>query len=247
VQIHSLRLDEDLHVHSTFSDGVDTLERNLAAAAELGLKRLGCVDHVRRDTTYVPKYVDAVRRLQRTTPIELSAGIEAKILDASGTLDLPPDVSGVDFVYIADHQFPDDSGPVSPRVIKEAMATGELTGVEVTEQLVDATIASLLRYARRHRLVLAHLFSILPKLGLEDRAVTDEAIERLLAAARLTETTIEVSERWRCPGEHVVRMAMRHGVRVVASTDSHRATDIGRYTFVAEMSTNLDAAIHATA
>lgn len=238
----SLRLDEDFHVHSTFSDGVDTLEANLLVAVNRRLARLGFVDHVRRDSTYLPAYVEAARALQRTSAVELLVGVEAKLLDGSGTLDLPPDISEIDLVYIADHQFPDDAGPVSPRVIGDAIATNELTSVEVVEALVDATIASLVRYAPGQRLVLAHLFSILPKLGLDETTVADEAIGRLMEAAHLTETAIEVSERWRCPSERVVHIAAQYHVRLIASTDSHRAADIGNYTYVADIAASLDAA-----
>lgn len=38
----------DLHTHSTFSDGVTTVEQNVAAAAALGLEGIGVTDH---DTT----------------------------------------------------------------------------------------------------------------------------------------------------------------------------------------------------
>jgi putative hydrolase len=240
--MNPLRLDEDLHVHSTFSDGADSIEANLAAAAQRGLARLGCVDHVRRDATYLPAFVESVRALQASTPIELCAGIEAKILDAAGTLDLPPELAGVDFVYIADHQFPDETGPVSPRRIREAIATSELTSVEVVEELVNATIASMVRYAPQFRIVLAHLFSILPKLGLDESTVTDEAISRLLSAAHLTESAIEVSERWRCPSERIVRMAAARHVRLVAATDSHRAADVGQYSYVARVAAALHGA-----
>jgi putative hydrolase len=240
--MHSLRLDEDFHVHSTFSDGVDSVEANVAAAAQRGLVRLGCVDHVRRDSTYVRAYVEAIRARQRSTPIELCVGVEAKILDAFGTLDLPPELADVDFVFVADHQFPDEAGPVSPRSIRHAIATNELTSVEVVEELVSTTIASIIRYAPQFRIVLAHLFSILPKLGLDEATVTDEAISRLLSAAHRTETAIEVSERWRCPSERVVRMAAARHVRLVASTDSHRAVDVGRYNYVANVSASLSGA-----
>ena len=91
----------------------------------------------------------------------------------------------------------------------------------------------MIRYAPQFRIVLAHLFSILPKLGLDEATVTDEAISRLLSAAHRTEAAIEVSERWRCPSERVVQMAAARHVRLVASTDSHRAVDVGRYSYVA--------------
>ncbi len=38
---------QDMHVHSTFSDGRDTIEDNVAEAERLGLLELTCVDHVR--------------------------------------------------------------------------------------------------------------------------------------------------------------------------------------------------------
>ena len=237
-----LRMDEDFHVHSLFSDGTDTIAANVAMAAERGLLHLGCVDHVRRDTTYLPDYVAVIRALQRDTHVELTVGVEANLLDASGTLDLPPDLGDVDLVYVAAHKFPDDAGPVSPRTIRKAIESGKQTSEEVVEELVDATIASMIRHSRDHRLVLAHLFGILPRLGLDDSTVTDEAIGRLLSAARLTETTIEVSERWRCPSERIVQMAVQQNVRLVASSDSHQASDIGRYTYVANVSAALEVA-----
>ena len=79
----------DLHVHSTFSDGRGTIEENIAAAEALGLGTLGCVDHVRADTDWVPAYVEAVQRLRGETAVELRCGIEAKLLDTTGALDLP--------------------------------------------------------------------------------------------------------------------------------------------------------------
>jgi putative hydrolase len=235
-----IRLDEDLHVHSTFSDGADTVEQNLAAATALGVRRLGCVDHVRRDTTYVPDYVRAVSALRRTTTVEMTIGVEAKILDAAGTLDMPEDLVGVDLIYVADHQFPNVSGPVSPRVIRESLASGTLDPSAVIEGLVSAVVAAMTRYSTSNRLVLAHLFSVVPKLGLAESMVSDEAIERLVGTAATTGTTIEVSERWKCPSVRVVRAAMCHGVTICASTDSHRAPDIGRYTYVAALAAELD-------
>lgn len=228
-----IRLDEDWHVHSTFSDGVDSLEANIARAAELGLRRLGCVDHVRHDTTYVPAFVSAVRDAQARTGIALTAGIEAKMLDQAGTLDLPDSAEGVDVVYIADHQVPGDTGPVSPRAIREAIARGEEDGAGVASRLASALVNAIRRNAPRHRLVLAHPFSLLPKLGLDEAILSDASIDAVARAAAASRTIVEVSERWRCPSARVLRACLANGVTLVASTDSHRAADIGMYHYVA--------------
>ena len=54
---------QDMHVHSTFSDGRDTIEANVEEAEALGLTQLTCVDHVRVDTEWVPEFLAAVALL----------------------------------------------------------------------------------------------------------------------------------------------------------------------------------------
>jgi putative hydrolase len=232
---------EDHHVHSTFSDGRSTLEENIAQAETLGLRRLGCVDHVRADTTYVSSYVDAIRALRSTTSVELSIGIEAKILDTDGRLDLPVKaMDGVDRVYVADHQFPWSGGPQAPRTVKAWLESGEVEARACAESLVEATIAAL-RGHRRHQLVVAHLFSLLPKVGLAEDVVPDALLDKLAAAAADTGTIVEISERWRCPSIRTLQSMRSAGVSVVCSTDSHAAATIGRYDYVRATCLDLDA------
>jgi putative hydrolase len=101
-----LALDEDYHVHSTFSDGESSIVQNVRAARERGLRTLCLVDHVRRGTEWLPEFTAAVAPFRGLPGPRVLAGVEAKILDTSGRLDLPPGLDGIDLVLIADHQFP---------------------------------------------------------------------------------------------------------------------------------------------
>ena len=231
-----IRLDEDWHVHSTFSDGADTLAANIDAARSRGLRHLGCVDHVRRDSTYLAEYVAAISAVRDSVPMTLSIGVEAKILDAGGRLDLPVKLKGVEVVYIADHQFPDTDGPVSPRVMRESIAAKERDGARVLDELAAATIGAMRQNeSRRRQLVLAHLFSIVPKLGLSENQIADSTLRAIAHCAADSGTIVEVSERWRCPSPRMLRICRSYGVRIVASTDSHRAADIAAYDYVRSM------------
>jgi putative hydrolase len=216
----------DMHVHSTFSDGADRIEDNIAEAEALGLTALGCVDHVRADTDWVAGYVEAVNRLRSETAVELRCGIEAKLLDTTGALDLPPHIDGVDAIYAADHQVPLESGPTHPREVKERIASGDLAAADVIDALLTSTARAL---ERPQRVVIAHFLSILPKIGLTEDDVPLEGLEKLADATRRTGQEIEISERWRCPSAATLRPFKARGVPIVLSTDSHKRGTIGRY------------------
>jgi putative hydrolase len=229
----SAALLEDYHVHSLFSDGVSTLAQNVRVARQRGLRRLCLVDHVRRDTTWVPLFVRAVQPLRELAGIDILAGVEAKILDRSGRLDLPGAtgaLAGIDLVLIADHQFPAEYGPVQPAEIRAALGGGELSPAAAIECLVEAT-ANALRLAERP--LLAHLFSVLPKIGLDESGVTDRQLGLLAERARDCAAMVEVNEKWSCPSARTLRAFAGAGVPLVASTDSHDCQDIGVYACVA--------------
>jgi putative hydrolase len=220
-------LDEDYHVHSTFSDGASTVADNVAVARDRGLRRLCLTDHVRTATAWLPDYVAAVAALRADDSTELVTGVEAKILDSGGRLDLPDDLAGVELVLIADHQFPADHGPVLPGELRVLIERGTIGGVDAIEALVDATAAALSTVSGRRRVLLAHLFSILPKLGLDEAAVPDSSLGRLASRAADTGAMLEINEKWNCPSARTVRAFGSAGVEVVAGSDSHDCAGIG--------------------
>ncbi|GGA71547.1 hypothetical protein GCM10011490_22820 [Pseudoclavibacter endophyticus] len=228
---------EDWHIHSTFSDdAVSSIDENIVAAEARGLRRLRLTDHVRASTAWVPEFAAAVRRARGTTEVDVRSGVEAKILDARGTLDAPPDLllgeGGVDDVVIADHQFPGVDGPWSPRRTRELLAS-TLRASDAIDLLVQATIGAMRLADGRGQL--AHPFSILPKVGLDESQVTDEHLRAWAQAARKTGTRIEVNEKWACPSPRAIAAAMAAGATVVASSDSHDAASVGHYVRVRDL------------
>ncbi len=227
----------DHHVHSTWSDDAFSAPaENLAAARAAGLVSIRMVDHVRTTTTWVPGFLAEVAALPRVEGLEVLTGVEAAILDASGRLDAPADLvvgpGGVDRVLIADHRFPGPDGPWSPRRTMEEIRNG-LHPQDALDILVAATVRAMTRAGRGQ---LAQLFSLLPRIGLHESALSDEHVSAIADAAVRTGTTVEVNEKWRCPGPRVVLAFAAAGVTLVGSTGSHEASSVGRYSWVAEAS-----------
>ena len=214
-------LDEDHHVHSTFSDdAVSTVAENVRAARDRGLRVLCLADHVRQGSPWVPEFVAAVRGLRPAPGIEVLAGVEAKILNVAGELDLPPSLRGVDRVLIADHQYPGDHGPVPPQDMRDAIERRQCSAADVIDGLIAATLGALER---------AHLFSLLPKMGLDEASVPGPALDHLAQGCVRAGARVEVNEKWACPSPRTIRALAAAGVPLVASTDSHDCATIGRY------------------
>ncbi len=214
----------DFHVHSTFSDdAVSTLAENITAAAAAGLHELRLVDHVRESTTWVPEFLAAVAAEPVPDGLTVFSGVESKIMDSAGRLDLPADYTGA--VLIADHQFPGTDGPWSPRATIERLGNG-FRAPDALDLLVGALIGAMGSVESGQ---LAHCFSILPKIGLSEADLTDEHLSAWAGAAASTGTLVEVNEKWACPSPRSLEAARRAGVTLVASTDSHTAHDVGRY------------------
>jgi putative hydrolase len=222
------RRDQDMHVHSTYSDGTGTVAENLIAAERAGLAALTCVDHVREDTGWIPAFAAEVREIGSRSEIDVRSAVEAKILNTTGDLDLPDEIDGVERIYAADHRVPLDDGPADPAAVRTAIAEGDADPVAVVESIVTATANAM---ARRPTLVIAHLFSVLPKLGLEESSVPERSLARLAEAARESGASIEVDERWRCPSARTLRHFQDAGVPILLSTDSHSPETIGRYDY----------------
>jgi putative hydrolase len=237
-------LDEDFHVHSTFSDGASTLAENVQACRERGLRLVCLVDHVRRDTRWLPEFTAAVDQYRGQPGLRVLAGVEAKILDTAGHLDLPSGpqaLDGIDLVLIADHQFPADDGPVHPDELRAALEFGSITSAEAIERLCQATaraatfagagaaMGAATGAAAPARPLLAHLFSLLPKIGLDEAMVPDALLTDLAKRVAHAGAMVEVNEKWSCPSARTVAAMADAGVSLVAGSDSHHCRDIGVY------------------
>lgn len=101
----------DLHVHTTASDGRDTIAAMAAAAKARGLRYIAITDHAQRrrgagvlDPVQLAAQIDGIRDVNaRLHGITVLAGAEVDILE-DGTLDLPDEMLGsLDIVIASVH------------------------------------------------------------------------------------------------------------------------------------------------
>ncbi|GAB2457831.1 PHP domain-containing protein [Jatrophihabitans fulvus] len=222
----------DLHTHSHLTDGADSPEQMADAAVAAGLHTWGLSDHVRTSSDWLDDYFARMRAMSRPG-LTILCGVEAKILDTSGALDVPGRLPDLDYVLVADHQFPAADGPVTPSGVRERLASGAWTAAGVLDDLVTATCRAVARSP--FPAIVVHPFSLLPKMGLSEDQVTSEHVDALALACRDADAAVEINEKWCTPGRRVVDALRSAGVALVAGSDAHRREDVGRWAHVREV------------
>ena len=102
----------DLHTHTDWSDGNNSIEEMATAAADRGYDYYGIADHaegpgvvasVGLDSAAILEQVETIRDLEETLDVSLLAGIEANI-DRNGAIGLSDEVvDALDFVVASPH------------------------------------------------------------------------------------------------------------------------------------------------
>jgi putative hydrolase len=222
----------DLHTHSTVTDGTATPSEMADAAVAAGLSTWGLSDHVRAGSDWLDDYVLEVRALRRDG-LRILCGVEAKMLDATGRLDLPAQLPELDYVLIADHQFPGPDAPMPPDAVRQSLQSGAAKAPQLIEQLVLATCAAVERAP--FPAIVVHPFSLLPKCGLTEDQVSPELIDALADACLRVGASVEVNEKWRCPTSAILDRLRARGVSLRAGSDAHRAADVGAWSYLDEV------------
>jgi histidinol phosphatase-like PHP family hydrolase len=227
-----LDLAGDAHVHTGFAAGRDSVGVVVSAADLTGLTSLTFGDQVGPDTAWLPAYADAVRRARLRTELTLRIAAEVEVVKPDGWLAWPADLSQLEVVSVAVSRLPLAGGRLNPREVRAALAAGDLTGDQVAEIVVNATIKGIERASRYAPTQLARPLSLLAQAGLEDESLTEGVFEALVAACLSTGTAVEVSEAWRSPSPRMVERLREAGVPLLAASDARYAAEVGHWQYL---------------
>jgi putative hydrolase len=105
----------DLHIHSAWSDGANSIAEIVQEARLKNLKVIAITDHVRQESTYFTNYCAEIRKIG-ASDLSILVGFEAKIRDFHGDLDVSNEVRRMSDIQIASvHRFPIGRKLLSPK------------------------------------------------------------------------------------------------------------------------------------
>jgi len=202
----------DLHVHSDYSDGADSVEDIARACQKMGYQYVAICDHSQSLTIArglspkeLSKKIDRIKKLnKKLKKIRVLVGTEVDIL-GDGSLDYKDEIlKQLDFVIAAIH-----------------------TGFKQTEkQLTDRTVKAM---KNRYVHAIAHPTGRL----MEVRDAYKIDLEKIFKVAKDTNTALEISA---FPArldlnDRACQRAKENGVRLVISTDAHTISQLNNMFF----------------
>ena len=100
-------LNVDFHLHSTWSDGKNTISEILNSAQNNRINSIAITDHVRKESVYFDNYESEIKSLNSECELDIYVGFEAKVSDFFGNIDVKDDlVKRADIAIVSVHRFP---------------------------------------------------------------------------------------------------------------------------------------------
>jgi putative hydrolase len=208
----------DFHVHTMYSDGAGAATAMVEAAEARGLEGVALTDHGPELDVGTPRgklatMLQDIRLAQDGAGIPVLAGIEANVVDESGTIDVDDEfIEKLDILVVGIHKLGKARDPV---------------------ELARDYLGRATHTIERHKVdVFAHPFYfhhyLAPHLLLED-------LEGFVRLAAERGAAMEINMKYRAPDEDFLKLCMREGVKLSIGTDAHTTGEVGQIDWALSM------------
>lgn len=80
----------DFQIHTNWTDGSNSSAEIISEAEKKGLNAIAFTEHIRVGSTYFGGFYDEINDLRKNAQVKVYIGIEAKVIDENGNIDVSP-------------------------------------------------------------------------------------------------------------------------------------------------------------
>ena len=210
----------DFHMHTTWSDGTHSAAEMASRARELGITAIAITDHVNRGCPWYARFHRELTQLRESAGTTIYMGLEAKALDAGGTLDASPDLlEQADLVIGSVHRYPDGEGGLIP--LADIPSLGAARAAELEFGLALGLVSN--RQNGVH--VLGHPFGV---YSTRFPDVPMDRLRMLMQACRDHGVAFEISTRYCRDLAGLASLLAEVNPPVSIGSDAHSRDQVGR-------------------
>lgn len=215
----------DFHTHTDFSHGKGTIEENVKAAVEKGLKRIAISDHGPGHLGFginKKKYVDMRRtidELKEKYDIEIYLSLEANILDVEGNIDVNEEILQHCDMLVAGYHF----GSKPTKLVRDGhfhlmnYINKFFKGVEKKAKEVNTLAVT--------RAMKKYDIDFISHPGAKAPIDMDEVAK----VAAETGTALEINNRHGHLTVENIGIAMKYDIDFTMNSDAHKPMDVGTF------------------
>lgn len=215
-----MRITADYHTHTVFSHGKGTIEENVLAAIQKGLKAIAITDHSPGHMLYgIRKVTPMLEEIQRVRKayagrIEVLVGLEGDLCSLDGTTDLPLEKGRYDLFILGYHRAARMAWRDS---IWFSVRNGFLATSGSREYRAQYNALAYARAMERYPVdIIAHPGLYIPlDIGILAKAATEHGVALEINGTRPTMSVEQIHQ------------AKRLGARFIINSDAHRVDRVG--------------------
>jgi len=212
-------LNIDLHIHSTFTDGKDSITDIVKQAEAINLETIAITDHIRENSTYFDEYIQEIIRIRKNTNIKILIGFEARIKNFQGEVDVANEIYAKSDIKIASvHRFTIGKKVYNPDFFPKEIAQG----IEF-----DLSLAALKNINKEFN-VLGH------PGGMSLRYFNDfplEYYEEIIIACKENNIAFDLNSHYhRSVYPELIKLLKEHNPLISLGSDAHNKLNIGKWT-----------------
>lgn len=205
----------DCHLHTSWTDGADTVEEVYQAALENGLTTILYSEHSRKTSTdWFHKFAEEVRALP-DSPCRAYVGTEVKVETRAGGIDTIPAISDhCDFIMASVHRFINAKG-----------VTVQFPDTDPT-QAVDLEYALTWAVLENPQVdILGHMFGMsYRRFG---QTPSDEKIQQLIARAAQFGVAVEVNSHYHPNSLKMLKWCQQFDAKIAFGSNAHKLSEVG--------------------
>jgi len=195
--------NSDWHIHTNYVHGKNSILQCAQKAKDNNLQLIVIIEHVRKKLTYnFSDFLKDIEVAKGISGIQILSGVEAKVIDIRGNLDLPSMViDKVDLIYGVFHSWFKDTIPIKKEYLK-----------------------ALFNLIEKRRINLwGHPFLIPEKYNIHFRK---DEILKIIQFIKENELFIEINLRHQLPPSNFLNIILEQSVPFVISSDAHNCMEI---------------------
>lgn len=215
----------DLHAHSNITDGKNSVYEMVAAANQKGMEIFAITEHVRKDSSWIREYVEAVEKAKNYGGCKVILGFETKLLDMDGTLDIPKHAQErAELLICSLHRIPGihDMG-------------GDLAISDLDKNKTKGIYIEALKAICKNPSVdvIGHPFDLLQRHNIP--MPNEDEMHGIAKVISAYGKAVEINTNYNMPPVEFIRICRDYGIKFSIGSDAHDVSRVGDISGALEM------------